>query len=112
MYIREDIPSKLLSTDLSIEGFFVEMRLRKKTWLLCSSYNLKKNLIANHLNCIDRKLDSQLGQYEVIEVIEIGLSDFNKMSLTVMKVFYDKQKPKIIQYRKYKVFTMKLLCMN
>ena len=81
------------------------MRLRKKTWFLCSSYNLKKNLIANHLNCIDRKLDSQLGQYEVIDVIEIGLSDFNKMSLTVMKVFYNKQKPKIIQYRKYKDFS-------
>ena len=30
LYIREDIPSKLLNTDLSIEGFFVEIRLRKK----------------------------------------------------------------------------------
>ena len=39
------------------------------------------------------------------EVIETGLSDFHKMSLTVMKVFYNKQKPKIIQYRKYKGFS-------
>ena len=31
LYIKEDIPSKLLTTDLSIEGFFVEIRLRKKT---------------------------------------------------------------------------------
>ena len=30
LYIREDIPSKLLNTDLSIEGFFVEIRLTKK----------------------------------------------------------------------------------
>ena len=30
LYIREDIPSKLLNTDLSIERFFVEIRLRKK----------------------------------------------------------------------------------
>ena len=30
LYIREDIPSKLLNTDLSTEGFFVEIRLRKK----------------------------------------------------------------------------------
>ena len=44
VYIREDILSKLVSTDLSIDGFFVEIRLRKKTWLLCSYYNLKKNL--------------------------------------------------------------------
>ena len=162
LYIREDIPSKLLNTDLSIEGFFVEIRLRKKKWLLCSSYNPKKNLIANHLKCIGRNLDSQLGQYENFilmgdfnvepndanmkdfcqiygcrnivkdktcfknpinptcidliitnrpksfqesEVIETRLSDFHKMSLTVMKVFYNKQKPKIIQYRKYKGFS-------
>ena len=64
LYIREYIPSKLLNTDLSIEGFFVEIRFRKKKWLLCSSYNPKKNLIANHLNCIDRNVDSQLEQYE------------------------------------------------
>ena len=62
LYIREDILSKLLNTDLSIEGFLVEIRLTKKKWLLCSSYKPKKNLIANHLNCIDTNLDSQLGQ--------------------------------------------------
>ena len=73
LYIREDISSKLLNTDLSIEGFFVEIRLRKKKWLLCSSYNPKKNLIANHLNCIGRNLDSQLGQYENF----ILMGDFN-----------------------------------
>ena len=54
----------LLNSDLSIEGFFVEIRLTKKTWLLCSSYNPKKNVIVNQLNCIGRDLDSQLGQYE------------------------------------------------
>ena len=31
-------------------------------------------------------------------VIETGLSDFHKMSLTVMKVFYKKQRLKIIRY--------------
>ena len=73
LYIREDISSTLLNTDLSIEGFFVEIRLRKKKWLLCSSYNPKKNLIANHLKYIDRNLDSQLGQYENF----ILMGDFN-----------------------------------
>ena len=34
LYIREDIPSKLLNTDLSTEGLFVEIILRKKKWLL------------------------------------------------------------------------------
>ena len=32
-------------------------------------------------------------------------SDFQKMSLTVMKVFHNKQKPKITQCRKYKDFS-------
>ena len=161
LYIREDIPSKLLTSYLLIEGVFVEIRLKKKTWLFCSSYNPKKNLKANHLNCIGRNLDSRLEQYENFilmgdfnvepnhatmknfcqiygcknivkdkacfknsihptcidliitnrpksfqesEVNETGLSDFHKMSLTIMKVFYDKQKPKIIQYGKYKDF--------
>ena len=39
----------------------------------CSSYNPKKNLIAYHLNCIGRNLDSQLGQYENL----ILMGDFN-----------------------------------
>ena len=39
------------------------------------------------------------------EVIETGLSDFHKMSLTVLKVCYKKQKSKIIQYRMYKDFS-------
>ena len=73
LYIRENIPSKLRNSDLSIEGFFADIRLRKKKWLLCSSYNPKKNLIANHLNCIGRNLDSQLGQYENF----ILMGDFN-----------------------------------
>ena len=38
-------------------------------------------------------------------VIETGLSDFHKMTITVMKIFYTKQKPKIIKYRKFKNFS-------
>ena len=169
LYVREDIPLNLLNTDLSIEEFFVEIRLRKKTWLLCSSYNLKKNLIANHLNCIGRNLDSHLGQYENFilmgdfnvepndanmkdfcqiygcknivkdktcfknpinptcidsiitnrpksfkgsEVLETGLSVFHRMSLTVMKVFCNKQNRKSINIESIEIFPMKLLCMN
>ena len=52
-----------------MKGFFVEIRLSKKAWLLCSSYNPKKNLIANHLNCIIRNLDLQLRQYKIFILI-------------------------------------------
>ena len=33
-------------------------------------------------------------------VIETGLSDFNKMSATDTKMYYTKQKPFIVHYRK------------
>ena len=31
LYIREDIPSKLILTKIKMEGFFVEINLRKKS---------------------------------------------------------------------------------
>ena len=63
--MKEDIPSKLLISGLSIEGFFVDMKLRKN--------GHKKKLTTNHLNCIGRSLDSQLGQYETF----ILMGDFS-----------------------------------
>ena len=36
--------------------------------------------------------------------IETGLSDFHKLTLSIMKVFYKKQKPIIINYRDYRNF--------
>ena len=47
LYIREDIPSRVVSTESSQVGsLFVEINLRnKKKWLLCCSYNPKKDLI-------------------------------------------------------------------
>ena len=43
--------------------------------------------------------------FQESEVIETGLSDLHKFSLMVMKVLYNKQKPTVIQYRKYKDFS-------
>ena len=53
----------------------------------------------------DLIITSRPKSFQEPEVIETGLSHFHKMSLTVMKVFYNKQKPKTIQYRKYKGFS-------
>ena len=33
LYIRENIPASLLNSDLLIDGFLVELNLRKKKWL-------------------------------------------------------------------------------
>ena len=49
LYIREDIPSTLLNSDMSIESFSIEINTRKKKWLLVCTYNPNKNLISNHL---------------------------------------------------------------
>ena len=42
--------------------------------------------------------------FQQTHAIETGISDLNKMVVTVMKTHYKKQKPKTIQYRKCKHF--------
>ena len=56
LYIREDIPSRLVSTKSSqVKGFFAEINLRnKKKWQLCCSYNPKKDLITQHLYALNK----------------------------------------------------------
>ena len=46
LYIRDDIPSKLIESKMTIEGLFVEINLRKKKCLLCCFYNPKNSLIS------------------------------------------------------------------
>ena len=38
-------------------------------------------------------------------MIETGLSDFHMMTVTVIKTTYEKLKPKIVNYRDYKIFS-------
>ena len=48
-YVREDIPSKLLSIENQpIEGSCTEINLRKKEWLLRGTYNPHRKNIDNH----------------------------------------------------------------
>ena len=61
LFIRKDIPSKLLLMNKNIEGFFVEINLRnKKKWLPSCSYNHKKALISNHLAELSKNIDLYL----------------------------------------------------
>ena len=57
VFFREDIPSTLLNTELLIEGFCIEINLRKKKWLL-GTYNPNKILTSNHLKKIGKNLDN------------------------------------------------------
>ena len=49
LYMRDGIPSKFIPT---IEGFFIELNLRKKKWLLCCIYNPNRSFISDHLSTI------------------------------------------------------------
>ena len=70
----------------------------------CASYNLK-NLMKQptyfksleNPTCIDHILTNHPKSFHSSSVFEIGLSDFHKLTLTVLKVFHGKHKPKIIQ---------------
>ena len=77
----------------------------------CNVFNLfslvnETTCLKNPCNpaCIDLFLANCPRSVQNTVTIETGISDFHKMVITVLKVFYRKQKPKIIQYRSYKNF--------
>ena len=56
------------------------------------------------LTCIDLIVTNRPKCFQDTVVFEAGLSDFHKMSVTVMRMYYVKQKPCIVHYRKFKNF--------
>ena len=53
LFIKEDIPTKVLSFETSLEErFFIEINLYKKKWLLCCSYNPDSNNIKREFRYI------------------------------------------------------------
>ena len=63
--VRDDVPSKFIPMKNStIEGFFIELNLRKKKWLLCCTYNPSCSFILDHLSTIGNNIDLLLGNYE------------------------------------------------
>ena len=62
--VREDIPSTPLNTELFIEGFCIEINIRKKKWVLICACNPHKNLISNHLKEIGKNLDNYSSKYD------------------------------------------------
>ena len=49
-FVRKDSPCKLLSVENhSMEGFYVEINLRKTKWLLCCSYNPNRSKIVTKI---------------------------------------------------------------
>ena len=78
----------------------------------CQPYNME-NLINNFTcyknpnksTCIDLMFTNKPKDSSVLET---GLSDFHKMTLTVMRAHFVKQTPKVVYYRDYKKFSNEL----
>ena len=161
IYVREDIPCRVLNTPTNFQGIFLEINLRKVKWLLFGGYNPNKNGISSYLNELTPILDNYLSKYdnylllgdlnsEIKEIpmkefcetynlinlineptcfknpfnpssidviltnrskrfqdskaIETGLSDHHKMTITVLKTFFQKQSPLVIKYRDFRKF--------
>ena len=75
-------------------------------------YNLK-NLIKGPTcyknpdkpSCIDLIISNRSKNFHLSHIVETGISDFHKMTVSVMKIFFKKQKPNVIYYREYKNFS-------
>ena len=75
------------------------------------TYNLKslvkqKTCFKNPDNpsCIDLILTNSPRSFQDSCVFETGLSDFHKLTTTVLKQYFPKPKPKIVNYRDYRNF--------
>ena len=53
LFIREDIPSKLISSNKFTEGLYVGLNLRNEKWILCCTCNPNRNDILNHFDIIE-----------------------------------------------------------
>ena len=73
VYVREDIPSKLIEMSGSVEGISIELNLRKKKWLVNCSYNANNSTICNHLRSLGKSLDTPLTNYYKVFL----MGDFN-----------------------------------
>ena len=81
----------------------------------CQMYNLH-NLIneptcyknANNPSSIDVILTNRKRSFYDSITIETGLSDHHKMTLTVLKSYFKKKDPIIVNYRSYKTFNENL----
>ena len=55
-------------------------------------------------SCTDLIITNKPWSFQNSCTFEIGLSDFHKMTLTVLKSSFVKQKPRVLIYRNYKFF--------
>ena len=84
LYIRENIPSNLLTTDKEpIESLYVELNLRNENYLINYFYDPHKTIIKNHLTTLSNFLDLHSSKYKKMLI----LGDFIGIDEPHMKFF-------------------------
>ena len=80
LYVREDIPSKFLSVENQpIEGFYGEINLRKKKWLLFGTYKPHRNNIGNHFDSLSKNLALYSSAYDTyIVIVNFNVEPYSK----------------------------------
>ena len=69
-------------------------------------------------SCIDLTLSNKSRSFQTSQIIQAGISDFHKMVMTVLIVYFKKKGPSVIQYRDYNVnvnlemIYLTLICMK
>ena len=58
----------------------------------------------NSPSCIDLFITNSPNSFQNTSTITTGLSDFRKMVITVLKINFTKNKPKVITYRDFRLF--------
>ena len=67
LYVREDIPSKLINSSCTNHGkeyFLVELNFMKQKWLIICNYNPHKTRIKGYLKCISIEIDLHSSKYD------------------------------------------------
>ena len=65
LFVWEDIPAKRISSETPpVEGLYVEVKLRKQTWLISCSYNPNKSMISQHTEALAKNMDLYSSTYE------------------------------------------------
>ena len=79
---------------------------------LCDLYGMESLIriptcykIPANPTCIDLMLTNSNRSFQNSSTLETGLSDFHKMVVTVLKIYFQKREAKVINYRDYRNFS-------
>ena len=65
LYVRENIPSKLLRCENYYEAFLVELNIKKQNWLVICSYNPLLQNINTHFQRLQSSIDMVERKYDI-----------------------------------------------